>query len=154
MNELKREIKCITITRAEVSFRFELADVSKFLENDGISEYYSGRFWCRGLQWSVRCYSGKRSPKYLFLFLHCHDEDTQSLCCKVHYDLILFSHLSENQNKVFTSTRTFPTNNFSYSKCISHSELTDAKNGYLKGDKILLGVELKVGPVVRQVAGF
>lgn len=152
LDALRRQIKCVTSTRAEVSFRFDLTDVSKFFdENDGANEYCSDSFWCRGLEWSVvvERHTGSCRQVYLIFFLRFHDDNTQKLSCQVEYDFVLFSNLSRRQNKVLKSTRNLATNQFGMVNCISYSELTDPKNGFMKNDTIRLGVELKVGQIVR-----
>ena len=66
------------------------------------------------------------------------------------YDLILFSNLSEKENRVYESACIFnKRTGYGRTRFISYLELTDEKNGYIKDDMIVLGVELKAGPVIR-----
>lgn len=50
---MQRKIEELNTGRTEASFRFELVDVFSFFQIDK-NERYSDRFWCRGLQWSLR----------------------------------------------------------------------------------------------------
>ena len=151
MRELQNELTAIA--RASVSFKFELVDVSKFFEND-FGKYQSDRFWCRGLQWSVyvKPHLKDDHSKYLDLFLHCHNDEPQSWSCRVDCELILYSNLSDGQNYVLKFAHNFNKDTgFGYKYFISYRKLTDEKGaGYIKDDKIVLGVELKAEPVVRE----
>lgn len=156
MNGLKGEPKPeadgVDTTRTEVLFKFELTGVSKFFEVDA-NERHSELFWCRGLQWSlfVEPNLKRDRSKHLGLYLHCHNDDPVKWSCKVDCKLILFSNVSESQNCFDEFVNVFDKKvSFGYSHFISYRELTDEKNGYIKDDKIVLGAELKAGPVVRE----
>ena len=149
MNELKREIKEVDITRAEASFQFELANVRKFFEVVG-SERFSDQFWCRGLKWSVKVQVElENNVKQLGFYLHCYNEDWTDWSCKANYEVILFTNLPEKRNNVYKDEYTFDgTAGYGFSD-LTYSELIDRKNGYIKNDTIRLGVQLKAGPVLR-----
>ena len=152
MSELKQEIKdVVDITRAEASFKFELANVNEFFEIDG-NERYSDRFWCRGMQWSINVEVGSESShdKCLSFYLNCHNDDQVEWSCKANYKLILFNNLPGEQNYIGKATTTFhKEGDHGFYDYISYRELIDQKNGHVKNDKILLGVELKTEPVIR-----
>lgn len=153
-SELKREIKEMGADRAEIVFKFELADVSKFLQAKA-SERHSDRFWCKSLQWSivVRWTLGKKKDalKHLSVSLHCHNDSTAKWSCKTSFNLVLFSQLPEKDNLIRQFTHDFETKGeWGLMHFISCAELLDEKNGYIKDDKIVLGVELKAEPVIRE----
>lgn len=148
--ELKREIKEVDINRAEASFKFELVGVSKFIEIEA-NERHSARFWAQGLQWSllVRC-NLKKKDKYLGLSLLCHNDEPPNWSCKTSFNLILFTNLPGAENWVRQFIHNFDKNeDWGLNFFISCTELMDEKNQYVKDDKIMLGVELKAEPVVR-----
>ena len=154
VDELKREIKGMVINRSEASFEFELADVSKFFEIEN-NRQYSDKFWCRGLQWSIYVqYDLKKSDssKQLGFYLRCENDDEENWWCEAKSKLFLFNNLPQKENYVRgPCSDIFEKKNrtWGYLSFISYSELTDEKNGYIKNDKIVLGVEMKAKPVVR-----
>ena len=148
MNELRSEltlqIKSLDIDRPEVSFKFELAGVSKLFEH--IGDYReSGSFRCAGLLWSL--YVSARQfveERTLSFYLRC-QHGPNDWSCWVEYKLILFSKLPElkyvtKHSDIFSDARVKGSKWF-----ISYEELTDESNGYVEDDKILLGVEMKAG---------
>ena len=150
-----REIKNPDAARWEVSFKFELAEVSKFFElfEDDANERLSDTFWCRGLPWSLRLksYHRENGTKVLGFYLACRHDEPSKWSCRVEFNLILFSQLPGFKNKTRRLKYTFkvPTS-FGNSRFISYHELTNEKNGFIKDDKIVLGVELKARPLVRK----
>ena len=137
------------ISRPEASFKFELADVSKFFETN--CTHYSDMFWCRGVQWSL-CVESKLlvGTKSMGFFLRCENEDPVKWSCKAEFQLILFSKLSGKPNHVHRICHIFD-RKMSWGNPLfkSYSALTNKRNGYIEDDKILLGVQLKAEPVVR-----
>ena len=147
IEELKREIKEVGTGQERESFKFELAAVSRFFES-GFRQPRE-RFWARGVQWSLEVKRTEVGETHLGVFLKCH-EASPKWSCEVSYSLILFNHRSENLNRVKTFTKTFGRYLESGSpKFMSYAELIDERNGYIKNDKIVLGVVLKVGPMIR-----
>lgn len=153
--ELKREINEVDIGRAEVSFKFELANVSKFFQVD-CNEQLSERFWARDVQWSLCAMSEledgptKTSDTFLGLYLYCHNDELLEWSCKTKFSLIVFNHQSANQNVVVGLAHTFKANfNWGQDELISYSELADEKKGFIQDNKIVLGVQLKAEPVIR-----
>lgn len=151
-SELKREIKSVTTTTSEATFKFELTEVSKFFEAIPMA-HDSEKVWCRGFQWSIKakCSLAGDGSKRLEIYLNSHNDDPQEWSCKVECKLTLFSHLSETSNFVGYIRNTFDrvSCSWGYAGFISHRELIDPKYGYIKNDKLVLGVELKAEPVVR-----
>lgn len=149
-NELKQEIRSVDITRSEATYKLELNNVTEFFESEG--RMHSERFWCRGLMWSIKVNRKMTSDrsKQLGIYLHCHNDDPQRWSCKVDYSLILFSRLDKTKDNSVGLTYTFGNRaSFGCSQFISYRELVDEKNGYIKDDQIVLGVEMKAGPVYR-----
>lgn len=153
--ELKNEMKRKNEEDAgppEITFKFEVTEVSKLFEAVD-AKRHSDRFWAGGLQWSlhVRHNVGKDLCKHLGLSLNCHNNDQSKWSCRADYKLILFNNLSENQNFTGELVHTFENKKcFGFPHFISYDDLVDEKNGYYKDDKIVVGVELKVWPVVRE----
>ena len=149
-SELSLQINSVEIIRPEVSFSFELAGVSKFFEVVG-SEHYSDRFWCRGLQWCLSVESHQKdSAKSLSFHLHCQNDDPKAWSCKADYEFIMFSKFPDKQNHVRKSSYIFNRKKgWGFPSFVRYDVLTDEKRGYIQDDKILLGVELKAGPVIR-----
>ena len=152
VNKLKIERQKVDTSRAEASFKFELAGVTKFFEVQQ-NLLYSDRFWCRGLQWSLKVKRNldENETKQLGVFLCCHCDDWLKWTCKTNFKLILFNNRSVKKNKtrkfydfVFEAKLDSGVGYF-----MSYSKLTDEKNGYIKDDRIVLGVELKAEPVTR-----
>ena len=154
MNEIRNELnllsKSVKIRRPEAAFQFELTGVSKFFEIAGNNQE-SDTFSCGDLQWylSAECKRESRS-KSLAFYLWCEDDDRSEWFCEVSFKLILFSKLSSKPNLVRKTSCAFNGEHGSgFSPFVSYHELTDKKNGYiLDDDKILLGVEMKAGPVI------
>ena len=154
IEQVEREIQEVNVNRAEASFKFELADVSKFFEIES-NKRCSDKFWCRGLQWSIkvqRKLKAEDGSKQLEVYLHSENDDQFEWSCKTNFKLILFNNLPEKKNLIYGPTlNTFKLKSgFGFSNFISYSKLIDEKNGYIKDDKIVLGVELKVEPVFRK----
>lgn len=155
-SELKQEIERVDINRPEASFRFEITNVSEFLKAS--LERNSEKIWCRGLQWSIKAKSslGQDGSKRLEIHLVCHNDDLQKMSCNVDCKLTLFSHLGNIYDKVkyvrnnYAMTMSKSQDSWGYGEFISHRDLTNPKNGYIKDNKILLGVKLQVGPVIRE----
>ena len=150
--ELKPKIEKVNTSRPSASFKFELANVSKFLALNG-SLAYSDRFWCMGMQWSIYVKNnvGLNKSQPLGLFLRCHNDDTRKWSCHSAGKRILFNS-SKNQNKTWSFQHTFVQDDrylCGETNCISYSDITDEKGGFVKDDKIVVGVELNAGPVVR-----
>ena len=153
-SELKQEIKTVDINRAAVSFKFELDHVADLFAFGGNRR--SNTFWCQGLQWSIAV-STKRFgvSNYLSVFLHCHNDERLNWSCYTEFDLILFSYSPEVPNMVGKSKRTFyRSDSFGYPYYISYFDMllsgtSVGKIGYIKNDKIVVGVELKAQPVAR-----
>ena len=157
MNELKSEldlqIKEVDLRRPVSSFKFELADVSRFFENDG-DELFSEKFWCRGLQWSLKAKSNlDANSRCLGFYLYCESDDSIEWSCKVNYKLLLFNNLPWKRDNELQATKTFKksvSEFWGYPNFISYAELIDERNGYIRNDKVVLGVQLKAEPVIRK----
>ena len=154
LNGLKPKIEKVDTSRPSASFKLELANVSEFFDLDDNLEY-GDRFWCRGMQWSIYVKNNVRlnESQPLGLFLRCHNDDPRKWSCHAVGKLILFNS-SKNQNKTWSFDHTFGATgrdeyNCGNSYLISYSDITDEKDGFVKGDKIVVGVELNAGPVVR-----
>ena len=156
MDELKAKLKRLDVPDTnpkEASFRFELAGVSEFVKITG-NRIVTDAFWCRGLSCSLKIQTNLKEgrERYLSFFLFCHNPECVDWSCRVQAKFILFSKLSHN-NYVYQWNGTF---NGSEHRCmgikyfISCLELTDEKNGYIRDDKIVLGIEMKAGPVIRK----
>lgn len=148
--ESEMKIRSVDVTRPEASFKFVLPGVSKFFEVAD-SKHVSDRFQCRGLHWSLSVKSNLNGGfKTLGFYLRCENDDPGSWSCKVAVKLLLYSHLPNKPNLPYNYSHTFDRNSgCGFSKFVSYGELIDESNGYLKDDRITLGVELKVGSVVR-----
>ena len=149
--ELQREIKEVDVNRVEASF--ELADVFKFFEIES-NKRRSDKFWCRGLKWSIGVgwkLKKEDNSKQLGVFLFCENDDQMKWSCKSNRKLILLNNLPEKKNLILGPiSHTFDRKEGrGCDEFISYSELVDKKNGYIKDDKIVLGVELKAELVVR-----
>ena len=150
-SEVKKEIKELANSVKDASFKFGLTGVSRFFETVG-NNLYSERFWCRGMQWSlnVQWFQGSNQLKYLSLYLCCHNNETAGWFCKSNFKLTLFHSTVKYRNFVEKLDNIFKKESIcGYADFIEYTKLTDEKNGYIKNDKIMLGVELKAGPVVR-----
>ena len=142
ITELKKEIG------GEAKFKFELDNVANFLMVDG-NRRQSNRFWCRGVEWflDAEC-KVFGNLKQLGVFLHCCNGDLGKWSIKTRFELILFNNLPEKQNFTRPIDYTFEKRTgYGLTFFLSHSELMDERNGYIKDDKIVLGVVLKAGPV-------
>lgn len=157
IDELKRAIKQVDTSRSEASFQFELTGISRFLEIDG-NERCSKLFWCTNLQWSLyaKCSVHFDLSKHLGLYLYRHNDEPIKWPFKLDYKLILFNQLTaENsaRHRVTAYSGTFEKNTkkrgFGLLRLISYTELIDPNNGFIKNDKVVLGVEMKAIPVVR-----
>lgn len=150
INKLNSDL--MNIARPETFFKYKLPNISQFFRVYGNTRY-SGRFWCRGVQWSIKVERVLRDRvKYLgLLLLHCYHNDPLKWSCKVNFKLILFNHLSETQNRTSQFFETFRKHeSLGDSYFISYRELTDKENGYIQDDKVVLGVEMKAEPIVRE----
>lgn len=151
-SELTVQIQNVDITRSEVSFKFELPGVSGFSQIDG-NCYCSDRFWCRGLPWCVCVKSEHGDPqaplKFVALYLRCESEDQTEWACMVDYQFTFFSKFP-GKNVVRKASHFFNRMTpWSFSTSKNYSSLTDKRNGHTENDKMLLGVEMKAGPVAR-----
>ena len=143
--ELKQKIEKVDTSRPSASFKFELANVSKLLALNR-SLAYGDRFWCMGMQWSIYVKNNLEFNEFapLGLFLRCHNDDPFNWSCHTAGKLILFNS-SKNQNKTWAFDHTFTEKSQTYSgqsNCIDYSDLED--------DKLVVGVELNAGPVIRK----
>ena len=151
VSELKQKIEKMEMNLTEISFKFELPKISKFFEIDR-NEMCSNRFWCRGLQWSL-CVKHKLKDdgsKQLGFYLFSHNDEPTKWSCKVDFKLILFSKVPDNQKNVGEACTFELQEGRGLKHFISYRELTDEANGYIENDKIVLGVEMVAGPVLRK----
>ena len=149
-NELKLKVDKVAVRRSSASFKWELSNVSKFFEVDDSLEF-SNRFWCKGMQWSLYVKNNRKEDgsQHLGFFVRCHNDDPQPWSCQTNGKLILFGS-SKNQNKFWWIDHIFKNSQAcGASYLIGYPQM---KNGYIKNDKIVLGVELNAGPVVRNYA--
>lgn len=154
-SEMKKQIKSVDITRPEASFSFEVDELSEFAKIDG-NWHYSDKFWCRSMPWCIGVKSdhgnGQKTPsKTLGFYLLCENNDRSNVewSCEVDFKMTLYSNLP-NKNLVREASQIFNQKircSFQCSK--NFSSIIDKKNGYTTDDKITLGVEIKVGPMVR-----
>ena len=133
----------------DVWFTFELTGVSEFFRTKDNSRS-SQKFCCQDMWWSI-CVQrrvGTDKVKRLGVFLKCHNDTQTNWICSTHFELIVFNHLSENLNRVKKKKFIFKKGNTSWGEdgIIKFSELADERTGYIKDDKIVVGVELKPGP--------
>ena len=152
-SELNLQVKNVDITRAEATVQFEVTDVYKFFEAAKTLRRRSHRFWCRGLEWSLVVKSKSKDcskSRSLGFYVLCENNDQKRWSCRVDYKLILFSKLS-GKNLVRPSSFTFErkSQQRGFRSFVSYDELTNEENGYIADGKILLGVEMKAGPVIR-----
>ena len=150
IEELKRHFR-ENNDRSSASIKFELNDVSEFFNGQNVRS--SQRVWCRGMQWSILLEKSedKAGLKYLDIFLCCHNDEKMNWSCEVDFKLILFNHLSGDQNRVTEYRGIFEQENDNgQGQFIEYSELTDEQNGFIKDDQIVVGVELTAKPVVRE----
>lgn len=141
----------VDINQAKVLFRFEVDNISSFLDSrDSRERKESERFWCRGIQWSIRVnfVSEIEGLKNLAIFLVCHSGVRTYWSCKVYYKVTLISDLSFQPNLSCEFLRTFQQEQYyGFPNFISCAELTDKEKGFINDDKIIVEVELKAGPV-------
>lgn len=159
MNELRSDlslqIQSVNIARPEVSFKFELDGVCKFFQAVG-NRRYSDLFWCAGLQWSLYAehFQDAKNISFLGFFLRCEHVDQVKWSCNAAFELILFS--KSPPNLVRKTSRKFPGQKsenaepkWGYPLYLSYGELAEEKNEYIQHDKIVLGIKMKAGPVIR-----
>lgn len=152
-SELKKQTQNMDITQPVGSFKFVLNDVSRFFESDK-NERFSDRFWCGGLQWSLKVESNLKSKRsYLGFYLRAENDDSLQWSCKTEFQLILFSNSSDRPDHTDQLEYTFEEagDSWGYSNYFSYLELIDPANGYIKDDQIVLGVRLQTGPVIRKM---
>ena len=127
-NEPKPKIEKVDISRSEVSFKFELANVSKvYAINKSLG--YGDRFWCRGMQWSIYVKNNFEINQFkpLGLFLRCHNDDPSKWSCHAVGKLILFNS-SKNHKRTWPFDHTFTKNGqyfWGQANCLSYSDITD-----------------------------
>ena len=97
--------------------------------------------------WSIRVQRrvGADKVKSLGVFLERHnDTQTNWICPKTHFKLIVFNHLSDKLNRVKEKKYTFAKSKASWgdNDIIKYHELADERMAYIKDDKIVVGVEL------------
>ena len=151
MDGLRSELTLLTkraemLQSEETSFKFELAEVSKFFKTAG-SYRKSDLFPCGDLQWYLWAECKKKgTSKSLDLYLGCENPDLIEWSCKVDFKLILFSKLPGNKTNYVRKTSNVFVDKIGHGflSFVSYSELTDKSKGYIVDDNITLGVEMRI----------
>ena len=150
--ELKRQIQGLSLSRGEYTFRFFLPDMFEFFKVPS-NTFEFPRFWGKGRQWSVRieCNQNESQEKSLGVYLCYHRVDSLPNLPLCNCKFTLFHRRFENRDKVLEFDHHFKKDeSFGWSSFISYRELIKKKNGYIRGNTIWMGLELKIDSMVRE----
>lgn len=143
--------------KSNINYLFEVDEISEFLESKNDVELYSPIFFCNGAPFCVwikisEIRDNDKETKVLDFGFTCNYESKTDWTIEgiAKMTLYTFNESCENKTSDLLSSSfclTKDSNSKCYSEFITLDRLSRLKNGYVRKDKIIFGIDLKAEKV-------